>query len=309
MRKLPVFDILRGVPEPRRDWRGAEKEGGGMMRLWSVILAAATLACGCAATAPQETGPCEILFPYEWVGNIDRARFNEPSGIVFHAGRGTLFVVGDSGDICEIRTDGGLVKQKRIRRGDFEGVTYDPGSGLVYIAVEGEERILELNPDDFEVLREFTLPRTFEGHLLLKAGGQGIEGITFVPDAKHAEGGTFYVANQSFGLGIQDDISGILEVEVPLRSGTEGHEEARILRYFCPGVIDLSGLHYDKRTGHLFVISDSTNAIFEFTTAGGLVNSWAFPGDNQEGITADEQGFMYMAQDSGGVIKVKWNRE
>ena len=47
-----------------------------------------------------------IVFPCSWVGNIDKVNFNEPSGIVFHALRGTLFVVGDEGDLCEIKTDG-----------------------------------------------------------------------------------------------------------------------------------------------------------------------------------------------------------
>ena len=273
------------------------------------VVMVAILVCGCAATAPKELDVRDVVFPYQGWRNIDTASFNEPSGIVFHSERGTLFVVGDNGDICEIGTDGSMIKQKRIRRADFEGVTYDPSSGLLYVAVEGEERIIEFDPDDFEVLREFSIPRTFEGRVLLKAGGQGIEGITFVPDANHAEGGTFYVANQSFSLESQEDISAILEIEVPLRSNAEENAGAKILRYFRPGVIDLSGLHFDKRTGHLFVISDGTNTVFELTTAGELLNSWAFPGDNQEGMAVDEEGFLYIAQDSGGIIKTKWDRQ
>ena len=37
--------------------------------------------------------------------------------------------------------------------------------------------------------------------------------------------------------------------------------------------------------------------------------AYAFPGDNQEGITADPNGFLYIAQDSGGILKLKWLRE
>jgi len=38
--------------------------------------------------------------------------------LVFYHQRGTLFVVGDEGDICEIQKDGTLVKQKRIKGDD-----------------------------------------------------------------------------------------------------------------------------------------------------------------------------------------------
>ena len=37
-----------------------------------------------------------------------------------------------------------------------------------------------------------------------------------------------------------------------------------------------------------------------------MLASYAFPGDNQEGIAVDPAGFVYYAQDSGGIIKMKW---
>jgi len=39
--------------------------------------------------------------------------------LFFYHQRGTLFVVGDEGDICEIQKDGTWVKQKRIRHADL----------------------------------------------------------------------------------------------------------------------------------------------------------------------------------------------
>ena len=257
------------------------------------------------ASPDAQAGPPSILFPYRRVGNIDKERFSEPSGICWHSVRKTLFVVGDAGDICEIKTDGTLIKQKRVRTADFEGVTHDPSSGLLYIAVEGEEAILEMDPETFNVVREFALPRALDGQTLLAPGGQGIEAITFVPDPAHPEGGTFYVANQALKLTDEHDVSAVFQVVLPLRSKTG---EPRLLHCFKPGVIDLSGLHYDPRSGHLFVISDATNVILEYTRDHTLVNEYAFPGDSQEGITADDAGFMYVAQDMGGIIKLKWLR-
>jgi uncharacterized protein YjiK len=271
------------------------------------LLLAVTVAA--AAGASYASGPRAILFQHEWVGDIDQIGFNEPSGIVYHAERGTLFVVGDEGDLCEIKTDGTPVRQAHIRDGDFEGVTYDPATGLLYIAVEGEERILEVDPGSFEVRREFSLPREFEGRALLKSGGQGIEAITFVSDPEHTEGGTFYVANQGFALAPGDDPSVIVEVELGLGTGEGQALEGKITRALHVGVIDIAGLHYDGASGHLYFVSDTTNTLFELTRGGELIRSWALPGDNQEGLAIDQEGFVYIAQDSGGVLKLKWLRD
>lgn len=240
------------------------------------------------------------------LGNIDQINFNEPSDIVFHRLRGTLFVVGDEGDLCEIQTDGTFVKQKRIRPADFEGITYDPSTGLLYIAIEGEEKILEVVPDDFSVLREFSLERTFKGETVLKASGEGIEAIAFVPNAKNPEGATFYVANQSFDLTDEEDPSAIFEVEVPLKSNSSKYSKAKIIRYFSIGAIDLSALYYDQASDHLYVISDKTDTFFEITRDGKILNSYYFPVNEAEGLAVDESGFLYIAQDSGGIIKLKW---
>ena len=266
------------------------------------------LLSGCAVALEQQTGASDIVFPHHWVGDIDKVGLNEPSGICFHSPRGTLFVVGDEGYVYEIETNGKLVKQKRFRNADFEGITHDRSSGLLYIIVEGENLVIELNPETFEILRKFQVPRVLEGETLLEQNGQGVEAITFVPDSNHAEGGTFFIVNQNFTVDNREYVSGIFEIELPLKSKDEKLHQGKLLRYFTPEVIDLSGLYYDHVTEHLYVISDVTNTIFEFDRSGTLFNAHAFPGDNQEGITVDDNGFMYIAQDSGGIIKVKWKR-
>ena len=48
---------------------------------------------------------------------------------------------------------------------------------------------------------------------------------------------------------------------------------------------------------------------FEITRVGEILSAYAFPGNDQEGITVDGEGFLYIAQDSGGIIKLKWDRE
>jgi len=273
--------------------------------LTSIALSSIILTTGCQKPAGPEDVLQSVVFPYEWVGDIDQIEFNEPSGICWHAQRETLFVVGDEGDICEITADGVVIKQKHLRPADFEGVTYDPATGLLYLAIEEEESILEIDPETFEALREFPLPRDFGGNTLLQAGGEGIEAITFIPDSQHPEGGVFYVANQAFTLSDNQDISAVFQVELPLRTPAG---EARITGYFAPGIIDLSGLHYDPTTDRVVVIGDATNLILEYSRQHELLSVRAFPGDNQEGVTLDADGFLYTAQDSGGIVKLKWLR-
>lgn len=239
--------------------------------------------------------------------NIAKGFFNEPSGIVFHAQRATLFVVGDEGDLGEFQLNGILRKHARIYHADFEGITYNPSTGLLYIAVEGEEKILEIDPEDFTVVREFYIERMFENTMLLKPGGNGVEAITFVPDSSHPQRATFYLSNQNLDPESQEDPSIILEVEVPLTSSSSGSLTAKIVRYFSIGVGDLSGLHYDRASDHLYVISDMTNTFFEITKAGKILKSCSLPGKDQEGIAVDDAGFFYVTQDSGGVIKFTWD--
>ena len=252
-----------------------------------------------------EDGAADFVFPNRWGDFLDKTGLSEPSGICWHSQRGTLFVVGDAGDVCEIRKDGTPVKQKRVRDADFEGITHDPATGRLYIAIENPESVIEVDAETLEVLREFSIPRKYGGATVFKKGGQGIEAITFVPDAGHPQGGLFYITNQVFDLEDDEDISAILEVELPLRGDTGS---PRILGYLAPGIIDLSGLYHDSESGHLFVISDAANMLLEYSRERALVKWYAFPGDNQEGITVDDEGFIYIAQDSGGILKLEWLR-
>jgi uncharacterized protein YjiK len=249
------------------------------------------------------TDPARVILPYEWEGDIDRTGFNEPSGIAWHPGRGTLFVAGDEGELAEFTTEGERLQHRKLASArDLEGVTVDPATGLLYVAVEGEERIFEVAPDGLEPGREFQLPREQDGVVLFREGGQGIESLTFVPDPAHPEGGTFFVANQTFDDTAEGDRSFVVEAQLPLVSGGA---EAAILKWFHVPFIDLSGLYYDPGTGHLLLIGDALNLIMECTTDGEVVGVWALTGDNQEGVTMDADGMMYIAQDSGGIIKIR----
>ena len=288
-----------------------------MTRLQLTLVACLGCLGGCASI-PASTPPhparqdvTELVFPYKWIGLIDKGRLDEPSGIVYHPTRRTLFAVGDEGDIIEMATDGTAVNQGVLRKGaDLEAITCDPSTGLLYVAIEGEERLLEVDPQTFGVLREFAVGRTFNGQIRLRGGGEGLEGLCFVPDSDHPEGGVFYITNQAFSLKDPEDTSALCRVEAPLRTAKAGSTDlrARIVQYTAMPVIDMSDLHYDVATGHLFVACDADNVLMEVTLGGVILRIWALPGNDQEGIAVDDEGNFYVAQDSGGIIKLKWKR-
>jgi uncharacterized protein YjiK len=124
----------------------------------------------------------------------------------------------------------------------------------------------------------------------------GIESLVFVPDGRHPEGGTFYAGNQ-------EDPPVIVELRVPLRSA--GAREAKILRVLPFAMDDPSGLAYNPAAGTLSVISDADNIYAEITMEGKLVRAFAFPGNDQEGFARDSDGYLYIVQDSGGILKLR----
>ena len=249
-----------------------------------------------------------IRFPYLWQdepgygGTIDQQEFPEPSGICFHPMRKTLFVVSDEGEVAEIKTDGTPVARVKIP-GDLEGITVIPETGLLYIVNEGDDIILEFDPDKKKVLRSFPLNRAYQGNpeYIQKSTemfDNGIESIAFVEDNEHPEGGTFFVGNQW-------DPPCVMEVQIPLKSNHGSYAEANILRVLPLDLDDPSALYYDPQTKLLNVVSDADNILVEITLDGRIIKEYAFVGDNQEGIAKDDESYLYIAQDSGGILKVK----
>lgn len=252
----------------------------------------------------EQAAMIPIDLPYTWEGSINKAPISEPSGITYHPLRKTLFVVDDGGFIHEIRPDGSAIQKKSLQERDLEGITTDPATGWIYAAVEDEEAILEINPQLLTIRREFKVNRNFEGKSLLKKGGMGIEAIAFVPDSTHQEGGTFWIGNQSFSRKPGGEPSIVCEVVVPLRTSKAKEDEATILRYFEMELLDISGLTYDAQADILVLISDTTNLLVELKRDGTVLHRYLLPGDDQEGVTLDGIGYMYIAQESGQVIKL-----
>ena len=243
--------------------------------------------------------------PYKRIGNICQNRIREPSGITYHPNRKSLFVIGDEGHLYEITTDGYLIRSKRLKRRDFEGITVDPFSGRLYTVVEGDDAILEIDQKTLRVIRKFEINRKFNGQELLKKKGTGLEAIVFVPDISHPERGTFWVGNQSFDLRSGKEPSIICQINIPLLSSRKKKTKGKIIDFFLMNAIDISGLTYDIRRNQLVVINDKPNLLQEVGYDGKVLHQYQLPGKGQEGITLDTMGYIYIAQEDGKIIKFK----
>ena len=82
---------------------------------------------------------------------------------------------------------------------------------------------------------------------------------------------------------------------------------ATIIRSFTLGITDLSGLHHDDNSGLLHLISDEHDRLILLTSDGVEQASYTLPGKNQEGITLDAESYVYIAEDSGDIIKYTYS--
>lgn len=232
----------------------------------------------------------------------------EPSGIVFHPGRGTLFVVGDEGTIGEITLEG-LVARKRLLAGaDFEGITVDPATGLLYALIEKENAIIELDADRLDTRRRFEIDGRYNGQTLIPPGAEGLEGIAFVPDSSHAEGGRFFIVNRgpaARGGHVRPGDSFLAELAVPLRSSAADKADATIVAAVGCSLGDLSDLTWAAPLGQLVAISDQFDTYVELGPDGAERSRLWLAGQTQEGIAFGPNGSVYVAQDSGGILRVR----
>lgn len=221
--------------------------------------------------------------------------FPEPSGIVYHPLRRTLFVVGDEGDIGEVDLTGKLLRIRNLG-GDLEGVTCNPGDGRLYVAREGHDIVFEVDPQQLTVSRRFTIDRTYDGNAnFLERGGDGIEGITFVPGEK---GGQFFVVNQY-------DPPALLELGVPLAGKDDGFARATIVHSAPIGSPPLSDVVWDPKNRVFLVVSALWRSAYVIDGEGRKTRAVRLPGIMQEGLALLPDGSIVIAQDTGGLIRWK----
>jgi len=291
----------------QRDRAAATKSGSPAFRVAPLVFTAAFLLV-IAGIAYR------LMFPPPKTAesNILAAKFPEPSGIVFHPSRKTLFVASDEGYLGELTTDGRILQIVSVAGANFEGITVDRATGYLYALIERENRILEIVPERLTVRRRFDIAGNIGAEILLPLGSEGLEGITFIADKDSPEGGRFFVLNRGpVAKGRRDPrgCSFLAEISVPLKSSSAKEAAATIVGFALCEEGDLSDLTWDAGSRHFIAISDRENCCVEMDKEGRVLRRSPLAGKTQEGIAFDDVGYMYVAQDSGGILKLPARRD
>jgi len=244
------------------------------------------------------SAPTALTVANEWTPD----QLVEPSGIVFHRQRGTLFVIGDQGDIEEMRLDGSTVKSAHLGSRDFEGITCNPATGLLYAVEENHSRIYEIDPLTFSVRRKFDIDWTLNGAEVLNPKKEHLEGVTFIADSTHEQGGLFYVVNRSNNPQDEESPSAIFELELQIADPASKPSPAKTLGVLQLDFTSLSGIYFDDAEQSFYLVSDDNDALYRVDRSGALQGCFDLPGDKQEGIAKDADGFEYIADDRGNAV-------
>lgn len=219
----------------------------------------------------------------------------EPSGIAFHPGRGTLYVVGDRGGVAELTREGEVVRRVKLEGHGFEGITVGPGGRLFAIEEKKKPVLYELDPETLQVVATYEVdPKLGETRVLGERRNKSAEGLCYVPELD-----AFYAINQ--------EPPRLVKLAVPLQGGGK----ARVVEFVELSAViahQASDVTYDADSGHFLVLESSggwgEGAVHELTREGKLVRRIPVPGVRAEGLALDGTGAAFIADDAGGVLRV-----
>ena len=226
----------------------------------------------------------------------------EPSGVAFSSARGTLFVVGDEGSLVEIDPSGRLVARLPMG-GNLEDVALHTPSGRLVLLSEKKGELIVFDPASGRKTGKFRI----DAEALLGEKGidknQGFEGLAFRPERGRPGGGVFYLVHQRLPA-----LMVALAFDPTGPAGSLG-AEAVISRSKVGDREDLTAVTYDATLDRLFVIADSKDRIAMIGVAGDEEAEIVLPGVQQEGLTFDSTGDLWIADDRAGLLRFRGARE
>lgn len=226
----------------------------------------------------------------------------EPSGIVFSPGRGTLFVVGDEGSLVEVSTDGRVVAQIPTG-GNLEDVALHTPSGRLVLLSEKKGELIVLDPATGKKTGKFKL----DDQALLGESGvdpnQGFEGLAFREEKGRPGGGIFYLVHQR-----KPAMLVAISFDPLAPSGTLG-AASLVSRTAVANRDDLTAVTHEPSLDRLFVIADSKDRLAMLGPSGEEEAEIVLPGVQQEGLSFDAQGNLWIADDRAGLLVFRGARE
>jgi len=235
----------------------------------------------------------------DWVfdGSSELVEVPEPSGLCYCPETDSLFIVDDGAEgrptaVYELDLHANVLQSHAVGM-DLEGVCYCDRDGLLYVADEADEIVYVLRPAGLDPVGNFSFSPDFGGKTLLQPGGNGIEGIEYIPGD---DGGYFLLLNQ-------DDPPALVkiayaEAQAALKSGGD----APLAAYWPLPAINLGELFYDRAAHELWVVHSWMNVMEILDVPTMELKRWeVIPGSAQEAVTLDGQGRLWIGADSGGI--------
>ncbi len=216
----------------------------------------------------------------------------EASGICYAKNTNSLFVANDEGSVFEINTEGKILRKKRLGNYDLEGVACDTEKGKLYFALEGDDNVLIVKQKTLTVQKEIKIKREFKKVKVLKKDKKnGLEGIAITPNG-------IYLSNQSTKKWPKSDPSVLIKID------TLKKKKTAIKDIVDHGYKDIAGLSFHN--GYLYMVSDRENLLIKYDLKNRkTVSTKKLQDFAQEGITFDDHGYIYFADDNGRILKYK----
>ena len=214
----------------------------------------------------------------------------EASGICYEKKTNSLFVANDEGTVYEIDTAGKILRKKRLGKYDLEGVACDSDKGKLYFAVEKKDNVLVVNQKNFAIVKEIEIKRKFKKLKILKKDRKhGLEAISITPEG-------IYLSNQSFKKYPQEDPSVLLKID------SIDKRKTVIKKIIDHGYIDISGMSFYHN--YLYMVSDTDNLLIKYDLKNQqTLSTKKLPQAAYEGVTFDDKGYIYFADDDGRILK------
>ncbi|CAA6805661.1 MAG: Unknown protein [uncultured Sulfurovum sp.] len=204
------------------------------------------------------------------------ASIPEASGISFCEDSQTLMVANDEGSFYELSSRGEILLEHKLGKYDLEGVVCEK-KRLIFAVEDGA--ILEVNRKTLKS-KKFKL----KGQDFKISKKSGIEGITKIDNL-------YYLSLQTKN---KKDAK-LLVVKLDKNN-------AKVIKTISHGVIDSAGMQFHKKK--IFIVSDKKDKLYIYNIKKNQISKEIkLPPFAQEGVTFDNNGHIYFADDNGAVRK------
>ncbi|MBN1344932.1 MAG: SdiA-regulated domain-containing protein [Phycisphaerae bacterium] len=247
----------------------------------------------------------EVL-PADWTFTPLPVR--EPSSIVYHPRRGTLFVASDSGYIAELDLDLRLLDRYGIP-GDLEGLAVHPETGTLLVAVESYQAVLEYDVRQRRIIR--CLEVDLQSHpcfaMKKRHDNRGLEGIAVIRNP---------LAPPTLVAVVQADPARLVTLDADLsRTATERaraqlsgddllgvRQRAAVRSARDLGMPLLSDVLFDHASHRLCVLCSKDAVLIVADPDGAPLRKIRLPGAQPEGLVFAPDGRALLVDDRAGGV-------